>query len=328
MASIRVLSAADLERAVSMKDAIHAVREAFRSLSSGRARVPLRTHVATGEGTALWMPCALEGVGLGVKAVAVFPDNRIRGLPVIQAAVLLQDAHTGAPVGLVEGASLTALRTGAATGLATDLLARPDACVVALLGCGAQAPRQLEAVCAVRSVTQVRVYCPTPSHRDRFAAWAREQPWLQGASVFAAPSPEAAVRGADAVVTATPSHQPVFAAEDLSPGAHVNAIGAFTAGMREVPAQVVRVARVVVDSLEAARAEAGDLIQAAAEGAFDWSRAVEIGKLADDPSLGRRSPDDVTLFKSVGVAVQDVAVGWLALQRAAELGLGSEVAWA
>lgn len=311
-----------------MRDAIDAVRQAFRALSSGRAHVPLRVHVALQEGTALWMPCALEGVGLGVKAVGVFPGNPSRGLATIQAAVLLQDAHTGTPLGLVEGASLTALRTGAATGLATDLLARKDACVVALLGCGAQAPRQLEAVCTVRSITQVRVYCPTATRRERFAQWAREQPWLAGASVFAAPSAETAVRGADVVVTATPSHEPVFAAEDLSPGVHINAIGAFTPQMREVPAQVVRIARVVVDSVQAAQSEAGDLIQAAAEGAFDWSRAVEIGRLMDEPSLGRQSADEVTLFKSVGVAVQDVAVGWMALQRAVGLELGSEVAWA
>lgn len=327
MGTVRVLSAADVDRAVSMREAIHAVRQAFHALSSGRALVPLRVHAALQEGTALWMPCALEGVGVGVKAVGVFPGNPTRGLPTIQAAVLLQDAHTGAPLGLVEGASLTALRTGAATGLATDLLARKDACVVALLGCGAQAPRQLEAVCAVRAVTQVRVYCPTATHRERFAEWAQQQPWLAGASVFAAPSGETAVRGADVVVTATPSREPVFAAEDLSPGAHINAIGAFTPQMREVPAQIVRVARVVVDSLQAAQAEAGDLIQAAAEGAFDWSRVVEIGRVTEEPSLGRQSSDEVTLFKSVGVAVQDVAVGGLALQRAAELGLGSEVPW-
>lgn len=327
MSTVRVLSAEDLSRAVCMRDAIQAVREGFRALSAGQARVPLRVHVQVPSGVALWMPCAVEGVGAGVKAVTVFPHNPARGLPAVQAAVLLQDLDSGTPVALVEGSSLTALRTGAATGLATDLLARKDACVLALFGCGGQAPRQLEAVCTVRSVTQVRVYCPTPAHREAFAAWAREQPWLEGASVFAAPSPEAALRGADVVVTATPSREPVFRAEDLAGGAHVNAIGAFTPHMREVPGEVVRRARVVVDSLEAAREEAGDLIQAAAEGAFQWDRAVEIGRLVEEPSLRRRTPDEVTLFKSVGVAVQDLVVGWLAVRRAAELGLGTEVAW-
>ncbi|MCS7236221.1 MAG: ornithine cyclodeaminase family protein [Armatimonadota bacterium] len=327
MGGLRVVSAADLDHLVSMRDAIEAVREAFRLLSRGRARVPLRVHVETPAGVALWMPAAVEGMGLGVKAVTVFAGNPGRGLPTIQAAVLLQDPETGTPLGVVEGASLTALRTGAATGLATELLARKDAGVVALFGCGAQARRQLEAVCAVRPVTQVRVYCPTPSHRESFAVWARQQPWLQGASVFAAPSPEAAVRGAEVVVTATPSHQPVFSASDLGPGTHVNAIGSFTPQMREIPPEVVAKARVVVDSVEAARREAGDLIQAAAEGAFHWDRAVELGPLVEDPSLGRRSPDEVTLFKSVGVAVQDVAVGMLALRRAAEHGAGVEVPW-
>lgn len=326
--TVRVLAASDLERLVPMRDAIEAVRGGFLSLASGRARVPLRMHLETPSGVALWMPAVVDAEGLGVKAVAVFPANPARGLPTIHAAFLLQDADTGRPVGLVEGASLTALRTGAATGLATDLLARPDAGIVALLGCGAQARRQLEAVCAVRPVTQVRVYSPTSERREAFAAWAREQPWIRGASVFAAPSASAAVRGAEVVVTATPSRAPVFAAEDLSPGAHVNAIGAFTAQMREVPADVVRSARVVVDSLEAARAEAGDLIQAEREGAFHWDRAVELGRLLTDPSLGRRTPEEVTLFKSVGLAVQDVAVAALALRRAREQGVGAEVPWA
>ncbi len=322
-----MVSAGDLERLVPMRDAIQAVREGFLALAEGRVALPLRVHVQTPQGVALWMPAAAQGLGLAVKAVGVFPGNPDRGLPTIQAAVLLQDADTGAPVGLVEGSSLTALRTGAATGLATDVLARRDAAVVAVFGCGGQAPRQLEAVCAVRTVTQVRVYCRTPARREAFAAWARQQPWLQGASVFAAPSAEAAVRGADVVVTATSSQEPVFRAEDLPPGAHVNAVGAFTPRMREVPAQVVQAARVVVDSLEAAQAEAGDLIQAASEGALDWARVVELGRLLQDPSAGRQSPDEVTLFKSVGLAVQDLAVGMLALRRAAEHGLGTEVPW-
>jgi alanine dehydrogenase len=326
--TVRVLAASDLERLVPMRDAIEAVRAGFLGLASGRARVPLRVHLETPSGVALWMPAAVEGHGLGVKAVAVFPENPSRGLPTIHAAFLLQDAETGRPVGLVEGASLTALRTGAATGLATDLLARRDAGIVALLGCGAQAGRQLEAVCTVRDVTQVRVYSPTPGRREAFAAWAREQPWIRGASVFSAPSASAAVRGADVVVTATTSRNPVFGPEDLSPGAHVNAIGAFTPQMREVPGKVVQSARVVVDSLEAARAEAGDLIQAEQEGAFEWGRAVELGRLLTDPSLGRRAPEEVTLFKSVGLAVQDVVVAALALRRAFEQGVGAEVPWA
>lgn len=328
MQKVRIVSAPDLERLVPMRDAIEAVRSGFLSLASGRARVPLRVQLETPSGVMLWMPAAVEGHGFGVKSVAVFPENPSRGLPTIHAAFLLQDLDTGRPVGLVEGACLTALRTGAATGLATELLARKDARIVALLGCGAQAGRQLEAVCVVRDVTQVRVYSPTPGRREAFAAWAREQPWVRGASVFAAPSPSAAVRGADVVVTATTSRTPVFSADDLSPGAHVNAIGAFTPQMREVPPDVVRSARVVVDSLEAARAEAGDLILAEQEGAFQWERAVELGRLAADPSLGRRSPDEITLFKSVGLAVQDVVVAALALHRAKEQGVGAEVPWA
>jgi ornithine cyclodeaminase len=324
---IRILGPEVLRELVPMEDAITAVREGFVALFSGRARVPQRLHLAAPGGSALYMPGFVEGIGLGVKAVTVFPENARVGLPTIHAALLLQDAETGRPIGLVEGGSLTALRTGAATGVATDLLSRPEPSVVGLIGSGVQARTQLEAVCAVREVTQVRVYSRSEERRLAFVAWARTQPWIRGASVWSAPSASLAVRGADIVITATTSQVPVFDASEVRPGTHINAIGSFTPQMRELPADLVARARVFVDSLEAAQAEAGDLILAALEGKLDWREVTEIGAVAAGARPGRRSPEEITLFKSVGHAVQDLAVGMLALRRAVDRQAGTFVVW-
>ncbi|MDR5708285.1 MAG: ornithine cyclodeaminase family protein [Armatimonadota bacterium] len=324
---LRILSGEELRRAVSMREAIAAVGEAFVALWEGRVHAPPRIHLSTPSGVALYMPGFAEGIGLGVKAVAVYPENPRLGLPTLHAAVLLQDGSTGRPLALLEGSTLTALRTGAATGVATDLLARPQPSVVGLIGAGVQARTQLEAVCAVREVTQVRVYARTPEHREAFVAWARAQPWIRGASVFPAPSAELAVRGADIVITATTSATPVLRAEDVAWGSHLNAIGAFTPAAREIPPELVARSRVFVESLEAARAEAGDLILAAEETKLDWSTVTELGAVAAGARPGRTTPDEVTLFKSVGHAVQDLAVGMLALRRAEERGLGTLLSW-
>lgn len=327
LAPLRILSAADLRRLVPMADAIDIVAGAFIHLSRGQAEVPLRTHLEGGGGTALYMPARLPGLGvLGIKAVSVFPDNPARGLPTITAVVLIQDAATGAPLGLLEGASLTALRTGAASGLATRLLSRPEAGICALFGAGAQARTQLEAVCAVREITQVRVVGRDAARVERFVSWARGQPWLRDATVVAT-SAALAVRGADIVITATTSPTPVVPSAEVALGAHLNVIGAFTPQTREVEGVLVGRATVVVDSREAALAEAGDLLLAIAEGVFAPERIhAEIGEVAAGERPGRRSPQEVTLFKSVGTAALDVAVGAEALRRAAAGGVGMSAA--
>jgi ornithine cyclodeaminase len=325
---MRILSGPDIRAAVPMRDAIAAVRDGFLALRRGPAVVPVRARLPMDtSGVSLYMPGIVAGVGMGVKAVAVAPENARRGLPALHAAVLLQDATTGAPLGLLEGGALTALRTGAASGWATDLLARREPSVVAMIGAGAQARTQLEAVCAVRAVTQVRVYCRDLGRRTAFVAWAQREPWAASLSIFAAPNAELAVRGADVILTATNATDSLFAAHGVKDGAHINAVGAFTPAMREIPAGVVARARVFVDELAAAREEAGDLIQAANEGGFAWSRAVELAAVEVGAAEGRTSPGDVTLFKSVGHAIQDLAVGMLALRRAGSAGLGIEAPW-
>jgi ornithine cyclodeaminase len=309
-----------------MRDAIAAVREGFVELSAGRAAVPLRSHVPVAEhdGTLLAMPAYLSaGGGLGAKLVTVFPRNPQRGLPTIFATVLLLDAQTGEPAALIEGSSLTALRTGAAGGLAADLFALPDAGIVALFGAGVQGRAQLEAVCTVRRVTQVRVVDRQVARAEALVRWAREQPWLGGATVLAVTDPALAVRGAEIIITATTSAEPVFPAAEVGPGAHVTAVGAYTPTTREVPGELVARSAVFVDSRAAALAEAGDLVLAIREGLItaDVIRA-EIGEVAAGTAPGRIGSEEVTCFKSVGHAVQDLAVARLALARASATGRG------
>jgi len=320
---LRLLTGGDLRRLVPMADAIGIVERAYVELSAGRATVPLRTHLEAEGGSALYMPAYLPALpALGAKVVSVFPGNPTRGLPTITAVALIQDPRTGAPLGLIEGASLTALRTGAASGLATRLLAREDAHICALFGAGAQGRTQLEAVCAVREITQVRVVDRDPEKAATFARWAGGQPWIAGATVVAAP-PLLAVRGADVIITATTSSTPVVAGGDVAEGAHVNAIGAFTPQTREVDGALVERATVVVDSRTACLAEAGDLLLAIGEGRFAPERIhAEIGEIAAGVRPGRRTPSEITLFKSVGTAALDVAVGSAALARAAARGAG------
>ena len=329
---MRVLTADDVRKALPMDVAIDAMRGAFAALSSGSARVPTRCHlpIDAHDGVTLVMPALVQEEGaeaLAVKVVSLFARNADRGLARIQAAVIVLDPQTGRPVALLEGATLTAIRTGAASGVATDLLARPDSRTVAIFGAGVQGRTQLEAVCTVRPVEIAWVYDP---EAPRLEALIRELAGSGGidADVRAADSPQRAVREADVICTATTAARPVFADADLKPGAHVNAIGSYQPHVREVPAETVCRATIVVDSREAALAEAGDLIQPIRDGLLrpEDIRA-ELGELILGRPGGRRSADEITLFKSVGVAVQDAAAARVALERAAQQRLGREVPW-
>jgi ornithine cyclodeaminase len=265
---------------------------------------------------------------LGLKAVAVYPGNRERGLPTIYAAILLQDTATGRPLALIDGTYVTALRTGAATGAATDVLARPEACRLGLFGTGGQAPTQLEGVCAVRPITAVTVYGRNTAKAADFIERMRALPFAQQLEFHLATDPREAVHMADIIVTATSAHAPLFAGPDVRVGTHVNAIGAFTPEMLEVPQELVASAKVVVDSREACMAEAGDLLIPIREGLISANHIyAELGELVAGLKPGRTSATEITLFKSVGNAVQDLAVGMLALERAERDGLGQVVDW-
>lgn len=327
-----VLDAADVRRALPMAAAIEAMKRAFAALSDGRAVVPERIHLAVEphDGVSLVMPALVDDDGeetLAVKVVSLFDRNAERGLARIQAAVLVLEADTGRPVALLQGATLTAIRTGAASGAATDLMARPDSRTVAILGAGVQARVQLEAVCTVRPIETVRVYDPlegaVASLVDEMAGRSPIP-----ADVRAASDAREAVAEADVVCAATTSRTPVFCDADLKAGVHVNAVGSYQPDVQEVPAETVVRARLVVDSRHAALAETGDLIRPIRDGLItaDHVRA-ELGELVLGRAKGRTSDEQVTLFKAVGVAVQDAVAARAALKRAEQLGLGQQVRW-
>jgi ornithine cyclodeaminase len=321
---LTLLSAEDIRTALPMRDAIEAMKDAFAAFSSGRAVVPLRPviPVPPADGTLLVKPAYVEGGGLGAKLVSFFPRNPSRGKPTIHGIVVLVDPETGEPTALCDGGFVTAWRTGAASGAATDVLAHPGARVGAVLGCGAQGRTQTLAIDCVRPLEEIRLYDPSD---ESVAAVVEEMQPRVGARLVPVSSAGEAVEATDVICTATTSATPVLEGYRLSPGAHVNGIGSFTAEMQEIDTAAVARSRVFVDSLESARAEAGDLVIAAREGQTrpeDWT---EIGHVFEGTAAGRRSADEITLFKSVGVAVQDVAACALALERARARGLGSTI---
>ncbi len=326
---MRILSADDVRQAVPMGAAIDAVEAAFASLAAGSASVPLRTpiDIPEREAVSLFMPARIAGpaAALGLKVVSVFPQNaRGRAEPTIYALVNLLDPETGRPLAVLDGTYLTALRTGAASGVATRHMARADARRLAVFGAGAQALPQILAVCAVRPIDTVWIVNRTRDKAALLAARLRGEGYK--GDVLIAPSAARALAEADVVCTATSAAAPLFADADVRPGTHINAVGAYRPSMAEVPAATVARARLIVDQRAAAWAEAGELVQARAAGLIDEGHvAGEIGEVALGTLPGRTADDQITLFKSVGNAVQDLAVGRLALARAEELGLGVEV---
>ncbi len=311
-----VIPAQRLRELVPVRAAIDAVREGFIAGSSGDIEQPAR--LALEDGRALAMLAAdRRGVGTVLKAVTVRHGNAERGLPVVQAVVVWFDGETGTPEAIIDGTTLTALRTGAASGVATDLLASPDARVLAMIGAGGQAPDQIRAVCAVRPIREVRVASRNRAHATALAG--RLAGELERVRVIAT-SVAGAIRGADVVCTATTATEPLFAARDLAPAVHVNAVGAYTEAMCELPAELLAEASVIaVDRVDAALVEAGDLIRAIRRGLLRPDRLVEIGTLLARPTA---PPGGRTVFKSVGVAAQDWALARIAVERARALEAG------
>lgn len=310
-----------------MTEAIDIVEEAFVQLSAGQAIVPARTPipVAPHGGTILFMPAYLTvSDALGVKIVSVFPGNLALGRPTIAAVVVVNDAATGEPRAVLDGAYLTALRTGAASGVATRWLARPESETVAIFGAGVQGRTQLEAVCTVRPIRRAWVFDVDPESARRFASEMGQRGGRIPADIRVASSPTEAARQADVLCAATTSRTPVVADADLKPGVHINGIGSFTPEMREIEEATVRRARVVVDSREAAWAEAGELIIPRQKGLIAESDVyAELGEIAAGRKEGRADVAQVTFFKAVGNAVQDVSVASHVLKRAEQEGLGA-----
>jgi ornithine cyclodeaminase/alanine dehydrogenase len=306
-------------------DVIAAVERAFRECAAGRASALPRAVLPMGRGAVfLAMVSALPRLAaLGTKLVSVVEGNRRRGLPTIHASYLLTDPETGVPLALMEAGFLTGIRTGATSALAARHLARPDSRVVACFGAGVQARFQLLCLSRVLPLAEVRVVGRDPGRAAAFVETMRRE---LGIDVRLETSRKAAVTGADVITCATTSSRPVFSGRDLSPGAHVDAIGAFRPGAREVDTLTIRKSRVVVDTYEGAWEEAGDLLIPIKAGAITRRHVrAELAEVVAGTRPGRTSPREITLFKSVGFAPEDAVTARLAYDRAVAAGVGAEV---
>jgi ornithine cyclodeaminase len=324
--SVRLVGAREVTALLPMPECIEVVAAALASLARGEAVLPLRSAVRLPDGRGLLglMPAYLgEPRTLGLKAVTVMPGNHGTELDSHQGVVMLFECERGRPVALVDAGVITARRTAAASALATRLLARAAASDLALLGSGVQARAHLEGMQAVRALRRVRVWSRDAAHARAFAERASAR---HGLAVEAAPSARAAVEGADLVCTVTSAVEPVLRGEWLAAGAHVNAVGACFAAARELDTAAVVRARLFVDRRESALAESGDFLIPRREGAIadDHIRG-ELGDLVLGRLPGRTAPDEVTLFKSLGLAVEDLAAAHHVWRRALETGAGVDV---
>jgi ornithine cyclodeaminase/alanine dehydrogenase len=322
---MRILGREALEVLLPAVDVIAAVERAFRECAAGRASALPRAVLPMGRGAVfLAMVSALPRLAaLGTKLVSVVEGNRRRGLPTIHASYLLTDPETGVPLALMEAGFLTGIRTGATSALAARHLARPDSRVVACFGAGVQARFQLLCLSRVLPLAEVRVVGRDPGRAAAFVETMRRE---LGIDVRLETSRKAAVTGADVITCATTSSRPVFSGRDLSPGAHVDAIGAFRPRTREVDTLTIRKSRVVVDTYEGAWEEAGDLLIPIKAGAITRRHVrAELAEVVAGTRPGRTSPREITLFKSVGFAPEDAVTARLAYDRAVAAGVGAEV---
>ena len=326
MPQLTFLSAADVRQALPMPETIAAMRDAFAQLASGKVVMPARAHVEIPEhdGVALFMPSYSPAAEqFGIKVVNLFAGNPQQGLPRIQALVTLFDGKTGSPRAILDGTTLTALRTGAVSGLATDLLAREDAKSVVIFGAGVQARTQLESVCSVRPIERAWVVDLSDEASEAFAQEMSEQ---LGIEVTAGDSSAMALAEADLACAATTSKTPVFDDADLPLGIHINAVGSYQPTVQEIPAETVIRSKLVVDHRESALEETGDLIIPINDGRYHPDRIhAELGEIVVGHKAGRTDSKEITFFKSVGVAIQDLIAAGRALELAKQQGLGQVI---
>lgn len=320
-----IINRTDVERLLPMAACIEAMADAMRAASSGVVAMPLRLFapLADGSGSLGLMPgSALQPPFFGAKVISLRFDNPAKGLPSVQGYVSLFDHDTGTPVALIEGSSITALRTAAASGLATRELARRDARTHGVYGTGVQAVTHIDAVSCVRDIDRVVVWGRDAEKTRRFAAQQSARTQLE---VAAAQDPAEAAR-CDVVSTVTAATQPILRGEWLRPGCHLNLVGVHTPEAREADTDAVRRSRVYVDRMESAMNEAGDLLIPLAEGAIGEAHIRgEIGQVLAGAVPGRTADSDITLYKSLGIVAQDLFAAAHVYARALENGAGVEV---
>ena len=320
-----ILNRNDVKSVLTMKDCIDAVEKAFAELSNGTAVLPLRTAISPPEGLSLYMPAYLKGLkALACKVVTVYKNNPAKHqLPVVIGKVLVQDPETGDVICIMDGGYLTAVRTGAASGVATKYLARKDQNQVAgIFGSGVQAHMQLLGVAEARKLSKALVYDISSEATDKFIA--DLQPVVDF-EIIKAKSPGELLQ-ADIICTATSSPTPIFDGRIVKSGTHINGIGSHTPGTRELDSEIVRRSKFIGDSREACFGEAGDLLIPIKEGIIGESHFyAELGEIITGKKPGRTNDEDITLFKSNGLAIQDAATARLVYEKALAAGIGTEI---
>jgi ornithine cyclodeaminase/alanine dehydrogenase-like protein (mu-crystallin family) len=318
------LSANDIKNVISMKQAIELMKGAFSQISQGKVTIPLRTHleIAKHDGGTLFMPAYSEERNLvSLKLVTVFRNNPKINLPLIHALLFLIDGSTGKPLAIMDGEYLTALRTGAGSGLATDLLARQDANTLGIFGAGVQGRTQMSAICEVRDIRRIYIFDKNAEASQKLASSVQSKMDME-----VNPAVDK-ISECDVICTATTSPTPVFEDVYINAGTHINAVGTYQADRREIPGGTVRRSKLVVDQRSACLKEAGDLIIPLAAKLIDKDHIyAELGELIDGDKIGRSDNSEITIFKSVGNAAQDLFTAEHIFKFAKETGIGTSIA--
>jgi len=321
-----VLSERDVQKLLNIEELIQALEQAHIQYSTGKAVMPVRLVVPLPQihGRITSMPGYLrQDKALGMKVVTYFQNNPKQDLPAILATIMLFSAETGKLIAVIDGSFITAIRTACASAMATKGLANPSTPVAGILGAGVQARAHIQALCRVKKLQRIKIYSPLGISAERVR---QELESEVGVDIEVVSSAEGTVRGADLVVTVTTAKEPVLELEWLKPGAHINAVGSHRPDLREIDGTTLARSKVVVDSREAVMAECGDILLAIKEKSItENSIHAEIGEVLAGTKPGRTSADEITLYKSVGIAIQDVAAAHLIYHKALEKKIGTEV---
>ena len=322
---MRLIKRKDVRQLISMEEIIQTMRDVFAAVGRNEVIHPERTVLETNDktGTVLFMPGYIPAIqGIGIKIVSVFPGNISRKLPSINAQIILNHPETGEVMAVIEGGWITAKRTAAVSAVATDILANPDAEILGVFGAGVQGRSHIQAILKIRSIKNVKIYdVLADKAKDLADEFCRQK---EGECQFqAVDSPDAAVTDSDIIVTVTSSENPVFDGKLLENGTHINAVGSYKPHVREVDDETIRKANLFVDSRATALIEAGDLIIPLKKGIISKNDIkAELGELVLGEKKGRNIPDEITYFKSVGMAVQDIAVAKAVYEKALENDMG------
>jgi len=322
----KLLSKDDVKRTLNMKDTIEILEKAFQNLATAQAVMPQRTPIITPDhnGLALFMPAYLKGMGaIGAKVVTVYKNNPSKyNMPTVLGTIILLDEKTGAPIAVMDGGYLTAMRTGGVAGLATKFLSTKNARVHTMFGTGGMAKTHAWAVDCVRDIEKLMLYSIDPvEKRETFRDSLKE---IINCKIVLVDDPATAVAEADIVTLITSAKEPIVEGDWFKPGSHINAIGAHAPAMRELDSKTVKRATVICDLVDACRAEAGDFIIPVGECNWSWDEVRgSLGDVISGKIQGRENDNEITLFKSVGLAIQDISTAFHVYSKAIEMDVGT-----